>query len=212
MALTGLAMTAFLVAHLSGNLLLLLPSSVAFNSYAHKLEQMEVLVILVDIALLVFLIKHVLTGFSIARLNKTARPQAYAVVKPAGEPSRKSLASSLMPLSGITLLLFIIWHIATFKFGPGIQEGYVTQINGSEVRDLHRLVAEEFQKPAYVIGYVFCMLLLTMHLFHGVRSAFQSLGVNHVAYNPVIRYGSQGLALLLGLGFTILPVWIFICG
>ena len=81
-----------------------------------------------------------------------------------------------MILTGLVLLAFLVIHIWQFKFGPAIEEGYVAQLHGENVRDLHRLVVETFKKPGYVLFYVFSMSLLGMHVRHGFWSALQSMG------------------------------------
>jgi succinate dehydrogenase / fumarate reductase cytochrome b subunit len=91
-------------------------------------------------------------------------------------------------------------------------EGYTTTIDGEEVRDLYRLVIEEFQKPWYTLFYVVCMFLIGFHLRHGFWSAFQSLGVHHPKWSSHIYTLGLLVAVILGLGFIGIPVWVFLQG
>lgn len=212
MALTGLAMVVFLVEHLTGNFLLLLTDPDPYNAYSHALISLGWLLVPAELILLGLLIVHMVAGIQVTLSKRRARPQRYQVYKTAGAPSRKTLASSTMIITGLILFLFLIVHLYTFKYGPGIEQGYVTQLKGEAARDLYRLVQEKFQEPLYVIGYSLVMILLGFHLRHGFWSAFQSLGAVHPRYTPWIRGIGIAVAIVLGLGFLMLPVWIFLRG
>jgi len=137
-------------------------------------------------------------------LGKTARPQSYTKKTWAGGPSRKSWASTTMAISGIILLIFIISHIATFKYGPT----YMVPETG--MRDLYTLVVEVFQSPGMVIFYVVAMGVVGMHLRHGVSSAFQSLGLMTPGWTPTLLSVGLGLAVILAAGFALIPVWVYL--
>ena len=212
MALTGLAMVVFLVEHLSGNLLLLAARSEPYNTYAHTLLSLGWLLVPAELILLAFLLVHMLAGVQVTLSKRRARPRAYRVLKSAGAPSRKTLASSTMIISGIVLFLFLVAHLYTFKYGPGIEQGYVAEIRGETGRDLYRLVMEKFQDPIYVVGYSLVMLLLGLHLRHGFWSAFQSLGADHPRYSRLISTLGVVVSILLGAGFLLIPAWIYLRG
>jgi succinate dehydrogenase / fumarate reductase cytochrome b subunit len=108
-----------------------------------------------------------------------------------------------MAITGTIILLFVIRHIIHFKFGPSIAEGYAVTVGGEEIRDLKRLVVEEFQKPLVVFFYVAVMALLGWHLRHGVWSAFTSLTVKDKAYSATIKSAGVALAALLAVGFLL---------
>ena len=111
-----------------------------------------------------------------------------------------------MIYTGLTLFVFLALHLKTFKYGPY----YQTVVDGVVMRDLHRLVIETFQSLWYVVFYVACMALFFFHLRHGFWSAFQSLGVNHPRLNNHIMLAGKGIAAFLGVGFLIIPIWIYI--
>jgi succinate dehydrogenase / fumarate reductase cytochrome b subunit len=202
-ALTGLLLVGFLIAHLAGNLLILVGGD-SFNAYGHALIT-NPLVVPAELALLVLLFVHM--GKAIAHVirARNARPEGYEKKTWAGGPSRKSWASTTMALSGIFLLAFLIVHIATFKFGP-----YYASADAG-VRDLQRLVVEVFTNPLYAVFYVIAMGVVGLHLRHGVSSAFQSLGLmaSNVWATRLLRLG-LALAVLIAGGFALIPVWVYL--
>lgn len=212
MSLTGVVMFGFVVGHLVGNLQLLSGDADIFNRYGHFLVSLGGLLVLVELFLIACLVIHVVTALQIVWGKRKARPQAYASQKSAGGKSRKSLGSSTMIYTGLLVLVFIVIHVRTFKYGPAEAEGYVTTIDGVEVRDLHRLVVEKFQQIEWVVGYVAAMILLGVHLSHAFWSAFQSLGFYHERYTPVLYSAGRALAVLISLGFLIIPIWIYFSG
>ena len=115
-----------------------------------------------------------------------------------------------MIFTGSLLLVFIIFHVWTFKFGPGISEGYVTIVNEEPARDLYRLVVETFKNPLYVVGYSVVMILLGLHLRHGFWSAFQSLGAIRPSARRTLRLVGSVIALLLTIGFLSIPIYIYL--
>jgi succinate dehydrogenase / fumarate reductase cytochrome b subunit len=212
MSLTGVVLFGFVVGHLVGNLQLLSGNADVFNRYGHFLVSLGGLLVLVELFLIGCLVIHVVTAIQITLGKRKARPQAYASTKSAGGKSRKSLGSSTMVYTGLLVLVFMVIHVRTFKYGPAEAEGYVSSIDGVEVRDLHRLVVEKFQQIEWVVGYVAAMILLGVHLSHAFWSAFQSLGFYHERYTPVLYSAGRALAVLISLGFLIIPIWIYFSG
>lgn len=206
MGLTGLLMIGFLIAHLIANLLLFSNNPDPYNLYTHKLASMGWLLIAVELALVAFFLVHVVSGISVYLGSRKARGSNYVRTGDAGPPSRKNLASKTMIWTGIILFFFVIFHLITFKFGTN----YPITVDGVEMRDLYRLVYEKFQELPYVISYVAIMVLLGYHLRHGFWSAFQSLGVHHPRYTPIIYGAGIVIALILAVGFLLMPIWIYI--
>jgi len=214
--ITGLALVGFLVGHLTGNLLILAGPE-AFNHYAKFLHSLGhgAAVIVAEIALLGFFVFHAITGISIwLKKRKAAGGPGggsgggrYAVSGHAGGPSRKGVSSQNMIWTGLIILLFVVLHIVHFKFGPDASDGYVfVDSMGVEMRDLHALVIEEFQNPFIVGLYVISMLLLGLHLRHGVWSALQSIGLSNPKLTPVLYTVAGAFGLLLTFGFIMLPL------
>ena len=203
-ALTGLGFAGFLVMHLGANLLVLV-SPHGYNEYSHKLIS-NPLIYLAEAGLALLFVTHAVKAVLNFFANKRARPAGYETKRRAGHTSRKTLASTTMIVTGTWLLVFIIVHLKTFKFGP-----WYDTPDGS-MRDLARLVNEDFRKPFYVVFYVLSMGVVGLHLRHGLSSAFQSLGVNHPRYNGLILKTGLVVAILMGLGFAAIPIVIFFAG
>jgi len=208
--ITGLGLVGFLLAHLTGNFLLLVGKD-AFNHYAHWLHELGhgAVIPLAELGLLAFFGFHAVTGVRIW-VNKTrARKSRYAVSGNAGGASKKTVASKSMLISGILMLVFVVLHVIHFKFGPDAGDGYTyIDKHGEEMRDLYTLVVEEFKKVPMVMLYVGAMIFLGLHLRHGVWSAIQSLGLARPQLSGLIYTFSLLLAIVLALGFIVLPVWI----
>lgn len=216
--ITGLVLCVFILEHLSGNLLLLHKNPGPFNRYAHWLHSLGEVLIVIELGLVAVFAVHIIMGISVAVRKTEARPRAMRYFKTAGagHPSRKSLSSVSMLVTGIVLLAFVIIHLKMFKFGPGVEAEYVdahlTEIHGEEVRDIYRLVEEEFSNIWTVIGYVAVMLLLGLHLRHGFWSAFQSIGIGHPRYAPFIYAVGIVFAAAMAVGFLLLPIIIYFRG
>jgi len=202
MAATGLLLLGFLIVHLSGNLLIF-KSAEAFNEYSETLLA-NPLIYVAEAGLFALFVAHLVSGIAVTLKNRAARPVPYEKKTWAGHASHKSLASTTMIYTGIIVLVFVPLHIWTFKFGT-----YYASASDPHVRDLHRLVVEEFRNPLLVVWYVVAMLVIGFHLWHGFGSAFESLGVGY--RKPLRRFG-QVLALVLAGGFLLIPVIVFLIG
>jgi succinate dehydrogenase / fumarate reductase cytochrome b subunit len=203
MALTGLLLIGFLVAHLAGNLLVFSPTPDAFNAYSEALVS-NPLIYVAEAGLLLLFVAHLVSGILVTVKNREARPVPYRQTARAGHTSHKSLASTTMILSGLVVLVFVPLHLWTFKFGP-----YYAASGATPVRDLHRLVVEVFQDPVHVIWYVLAMGVIGFHLWHGFGSGFESLGV---AYRTPLRRFGQLLAIVLSGGFAAIPIILYLTG
>lgn len=207
--LTGLGLTVFVVTHLIGNLTLFLGAE-AFNAYTKFLHDLlhGAFIWLADIGLVLFFGAHAASGISVARRRRSARPVGYRASGDAGGRSRKTVSSRTMIVSGLLLLTYVVYHVWHLKFGPE----YVTLVHGEPSRDLYRLVVEEFSKPWVVAVYVGAMLLLGLHLYHGLWSMFQSLGAMNRRAAAVVYPAGAALAVALAVGFLILPLYILLGG
>jgi succinate dehydrogenase / fumarate reductase, cytochrome b subunit len=202
-ALTGLGFAGFLVTHLAANLLVLVDTQ-AYHKYSHALIS-NPLIYIAEAGLVALFATHAFKGIAVTLRNRRARGQGYEVKKRAGHTSRKSLASTTMIVTGIWLLLFTIIHLKTFKFGPWYEtpEG---------MRDLSRLVHEVYREPLHVVFYVLSMIVVGLHLSWGLSSAFQSMGLEHPRYNSLVRNAGLAIAIVMGVGFALIPVVIYFGG
>jgi len=214
MSLTGLALLGFLVAHLLGNLPLLLPGELGhtvFNKYAYHLETLKLLVVIAEWVLIALVSLHILISLVIYFGVRKARPVGYcAAERTKGGESRNNLSSRHMLLLGLVVIAFVVFHVWQFKYGPGIAQGYKTKLEGDEVRDLYRLVVETFKNPLFMLLYVASLGFLAFHLRHGVWSAFQSLGAMPGRWSRPFYFALATLGVLLAVGFIALPVAIFL--
>lgn len=202
MGLAGLVWSGFVLMHMAGNLLMFV-SPDAYNSYGHALTSGNV-IYAVETVLILALLTHVLLAINLTRQNKAARATSYAVS--AKGAKSVTLASRTMGVQGSLILVFIILHIITFKYGTY----YETNVNGVPMRDLHKLIVEVFQSPGYVGWYLVCLILLGFHLSHGVGSIFQSFGWMNGRYQPVLKKISYLYAAVVALGFIAQPLYVFL--
>ncbi|HEX6810275.1 MAG TPA: succinate dehydrogenase cytochrome b subunit [Planctomycetota bacterium] len=195
MAITGVLLFGFVVVHLLGNLKLLGgPDSI--NGYAKWLSDLGALLWVARIGLLAVFVLHVATAVRLARANKQARPVAYAkqgtVVA--------TFASRSMVLSGLTLLVFVVYHLLHFTFGVTNPEHYARKGLNAGGHDVHAMVTSSFSVPAIAIAYVAFQLVLFLHLSHGIQSFMQTLGLNHARYTPLVKTLSWLFAALVAGG------------
>lgn len=199
--LSGLFLTLFVLGHVTGNLLVFVGAE-AYNKYGHALVSNPA-IYLVEAVLLLMLLFHFYTAIKLTLENAAAKGSRYAVNSKTikGTP----LVTKTMHHQGMIILVFIVLHLLTFKFG----DIYKVTYDGVEIRDLFRLMVEVFQNPAYVVGYIFSMIVLMFHLSHGVSSALQTLGFNHPRYTSIINKIGWGVALYVSLGFIVQPLYLY---
>ncbi|WP_372368192.1 succinate dehydrogenase cytochrome b subunit [Candidatus Uabimicrobium sp. HlEnr_7] len=194
MAITGQCFCAFLVVHLAGNLTLFLGQK-QFDMYAGQLEKLPMLVYPAEAVLILLALFHIGAALKLTLENKSARPVGYAVYK---SKAAGDWASSKMFITGVFILGFLVLHLIQFKFGE--------RPDGS----LYNTVFSAFTQPLWVGVYVAFIAILSTHLSHGFQSAFQSLGINHPKYTPIIKKTSYVYAFVMWAGYTSIPLWIFI--
>ena len=191
MAVTGLLLYGFLLGHMAGNMLLLKSDGGAeFNAYSEFLTDHPLLVP-VEIGLVAIFLFHVYLAICVSRESKLARNSSYVKTKAVG---RRSAASYTMIYSGFVILVFVVLHLKTFKYGD---------LAGGTLYDL---VVGTFGDLIYVTWYVVAMLVLGFHLWHAFHSAFQSLGLSA---RPKMKIVSVLLGIAIAGGFGIIPLAIF---
>ncbi len=189
--LTGLGLCLFILIHMLGNLLIL-SGPQEYNLYAHQLHEIKILEVL-EIGLFGLFLGHIFTSVVVNIKNKVAKGDSYK--KRASGQKKTSLADRFLIVQGAVILVFLISHLITFKFGTY----YEIVIEGEPVRDIYRLVKEFFQSHLYVIGYVFSLSILTVHVIHGLPASLKTLGFYHPSYIPWIK----GFSWVFGLGILI---------
>jgi succinate dehydrogenase cytochrome b subunit len=205
--LTGLALFGFVVVHLIGNFTLFIGPG-PFNDYAHFLETAVHgwLIYAFEAVLIPIFLFHIISAFVVAWTDKrAARETGYKTLKNAGGKSRKSLSSITMIYTGALILVFVIGHIFLFKFADH-------EVGADGVKNLYKTVVTTFKGVGFTAFTVVAMILLGFHLRHGFWSAFQSLGLANDKYLPILEKLALVFAILLAVGFILIPIILFLTG
>jgi succinate dehydrogenase / fumarate reductase, cytochrome b subunit len=202
---TGIGLFLYLIIHIAGNVIVFFGPTV-FNQYSHTLLA-NPLVPVIEVGLVIIFLIHIFKTAKMYLGNQQARPVRYAQKKYAGSPSRKSFSSSTMIFSGLWLLVFVIIHVKTFKYGPEYDASGV-----AGMRDLYRVEMENFANPFVVGFYLLSMAIVGSHLWHGVASAFQSLGADQLRWTPRLLVVGKVAAVLLAGGFMVIVLWAHFAG
>lgn len=198
MALTGLALVGFIVAHLSGNLLVFKGQD-AMNAYAAWLKSQGPLLWVARAGLFAVFAVHVYLGIRLKLLSSRARPVPYHY----DETLQASWASRSMILTGLMILGFTIFHLAHFTWGAS---PYFDRLDGQGRHDVFAMVVHDFGNPLVVLIYLAALALLSAHLSHGISSLFQTLGLNHPHYARLLRRTGVAIAALLFFGYATIPI------
>lgn len=207
MSLTGLFLMLFLIGHVAGNLLLFKnDGGQAFNEYAHFMSTNQ-LVLILRILTFSSVIFHLIYSIILTKNNKEARPVAYA--KTSASPGTTWMSRN-MGILGFLILVFLIIHLRTFLYEMQFGEVPFVTYDSGEVKNLHAIVVEAFSKLWYTALYVFFMIGLAFHLGHGFHSSFQTLGVRHAKYTPIIKKTGLAFSIIIPALFAAIPLYIYI--
>ncbi|MBE0656860.1 MAG: succinate dehydrogenase cytochrome b subunit [Bryobacteraceae bacterium] len=193
MAVTGFVLCGFVAGHMVGNLQLFAGPE-KLNHYAELLQSLGGALWAIRGALLLAVGLHIAMALQLTKLKWEARPTAY--VKKASIAS--SYASRTMIWSGPIIGAFLIYHLLHFTTGQAHPEF----VRG----DVYRNVVTGFQNPAVALFYMVANILLAIHLYHGVWSMFQSLGVAHPRYTPMLKTVAKGYGYVIGIGNVSMPL------
>ena len=207
MAVTGLLLVAFVIGHMAGNLQVFIGPA-KMNGYAAFLKSTGELLWLVRIGLLVAVILHVVMALQLTRIKQLARPVDYH----GRQPQVSTLASRSMRWGGVLLLVFIVFHILHFTTGTvfPLASRPDALYPAYSHTDVYGNVISAFHVPWVVGFYVVAMLFLMLHLFHGAWSSVRTLGLTRPSPHPLHRRVATGIALIVWLGFTAVPVAVFL--
>jgi succinate dehydrogenase / fumarate reductase, cytochrome b subunit len=206
MALTGLFIILFLVVHLIGNLQLLKnDNGEAFNVYAKFMTSNPVIKTISYVNYACFII-HALWALFLTIGNRRARgTQRYAVVK-----NSSPWTSRNMGILGTLILIFLVIHLKRFWYEMHWGDIPTVNYDGEEVKDLYTTVETAYAQLWYVALYVFSMMVLAFHLWHGFVSSFQTIGLNHPKYNPLIALVGKAFAIIVPALFALIPIWMYL--
>lgn len=199
LAVTGLLLLGFLVAHMLGNMSLFQGQN-ALNSYAAWLQGHPLLWVMRAGLALVFAV-HVWVAVQLSLENRASRPQRYA----GRRHFETSGASRYMLVTGVLVVLFVVYHISHFTLGAVDPLAYAGT-DGQGRHDVYSMVVRSFQNPWLAGSYIVAMVMIGFHLVHASRSLFQTLGVNHDSYNGAIRFVSHGVVAIFVLGNCSFPI------
>ena len=208
MAATGIFLCIFLIVHLSANCILLLPEEVArglYNSYSTTLRESS-LIKIVAYLLYLSIVLHVVYALLITIRNRKAKPVRYKVNR---SEENSSWTSQNMGLIGIVILLFIVVHLANFwariKLGIGEAPGFDAEGNV----DVYEVTYSLFQNIYYVVFYTVLMIPMGLHLHHGLKSGFKTLGFHHKKGLKTLAKVSLIYAAIMAIGFGIIPFIVY---
>ena len=205
MGVTGLIGIGFVILHMAGNLQAFVGRQ-KINAYGALLHgPLAELTWLLRIVLIVAVILHVLMAYQLTRISAAARPIGYQ----RKEPQVATLASRTMKWGGVLLLVFIVVHLLHFtteQIDPAGWRG-MTDMRGD--RDVYGNIVGSFQIWWVTAFYVIAMIALGLHLYHGAWSSIRTLGYAKSTPKPLHRKIALGVAVIVWLGFTVIPVAVF---
>lgn len=194
MAVTGLCLIGFLAVHLLGNVMAFAGAE-AFNGYAAKLHSLQPYLSVFNIVLASLGMVHIVVGIILFFENLKARPTKYEVYN---NPGGLTIGSKTMAYTGVLILIFVILHLLKFTFVD------------KSVTPIYQQMAVTFANPAWVLMYVVAMVIVAVHISHGFWSMFQTFGINHPRYLPLIIKLGLVVTFVFGIGFGILPIYLLI--
>ena len=202
MALSGIAFLAFVIVHMYGNLKAFAGHD-AFNEYAEHLREIgepllphEGLLWIIRVGLIVALVVHVYCAVVLWRRAARARTTKYVMKKQTGA----TRASLLMRWGGLTILLFLVWHLLNFTIGK-------VNVQGGATNDPYDLLVDTFDVWWLTLIYIVAMLALGAHLHHGIWSAAQTLGwTGTAARRRRAKTAGFVIALIVAVGFSLVPL------
>lgn len=200
MALTGLIGYGFVIGHIAGNLLMFAGPN-AINAYGEALQNLPFGGVWIARAILTAaVVVHVILAIKLKKENLTARPVAYAK----NNTKVASKASLSMAWTGGLILFFILFHLAHFTWRVVAYDGPYFDYQGRF--DIFAMVVASFEQPALAALYLAGMVLVGFHLTHGSQSLFQTLGLNHLRYNRIIKFLPPFIGWIVALAGMSIPL------
>jgi succinate dehydrogenase / fumarate reductase, cytochrome b subunit len=199
MAFTGAFMTFFILVHMVGNLESF-GGQEALNHYARLLRTLPPALWAFRVLLALSAVLHIVAGLRLWWLNRRARPVGYTKQT----MQETTLIARTMIYSGLFIAAFVVYHLLHFTFRT-VDASYQTMHDPRGWHDVYGMVGQAFSSRGQAGFYFVMMLLLGLHVSHGVESMLHTLGINHPRYNPAIRWLGPLFAVLIVLGFVSVP-------
>ncbi|MDF1579552.1 MAG: succinate dehydrogenase cytochrome b subunit [Desulfuromonadales bacterium] len=204
MAVTGALLLGFVIVHLLGNSSVFLGPD-GINSYAENLHNLGPIVWVFRLVMLGLIVVHIWFGVSLTLENSAATPIGYA----SQEYRRATFSSRTMIYTGLALLAFIIYHLLHFTVQITDVEFAARQnMDAINRPDVFGMVVNGFKQTFTTVLYVVAMIVLFLHLSHGVQSILQTVGLSNDKSLPVVTLAGKGLAFVLLLGYISIPILI----
>lgn len=200
MAVSGLLLLLYVIAHLAGNLTIF-GGRDAINSYAEGLRVYLPLLWAARVGLIVTVTVHIIAAASLFAENRRARGGRYRVFRTRTTP----FYARSVALTGLFILFFVIYHLLHYTFGV-VQPAGFHQVDPQGRHDVYAMVIYGFSSPLVSAVYVAAVAFLCMHLAHGIPSFFQTLGWRHVKYRRAIDLSGPILALIIFIGYASIPL------
>ncbi len=202
-AISGQLMVLFVIVHLLGNSSIFIPGGI--NAYAAHIHALPPLVWAIRAIMLAAIAVHIYFGIQLTWENRAANPSTYAVKK----KLKANFASENMIWTGLLLGLFVIGHLLqfTFRVTPDVASRLSSLASGPEF-DVYSMVVGSFQNGAIAAVYVAAMVVLFLHMKHGIQAFFQSMGWNNDCTLPVISRIGKAIAIIFLIGYSVIPVFI----
>jgi succinate dehydrogenase / fumarate reductase cytochrome b subunit len=200
MAITGVMLVGYVFAHLLGNLQIYSSDAEQINRYAGFLHNPANAAALwaARSVLLLAVVLHIIAAIQLWLQNRAARPVGY--VKKADLPA--SYAARTMIWSGPIVGAFVIFHVLHLTAGKVLELREL----GPNMPDVRYNVITGFSNPWVSGFYILAMILLCLHLYHGMWSMFQSLGISHPRYSALVKKAAAVLAVLVAVGNCSIPI------
>jgi len=211
MAFSGLVLVLFIIGHMLGNLQFFMGPEV-INAYAYHLHHLPgapFSLWAIRAFLFAALAVHVWMAILLTKENRAARPESYQGQK----HNVATYASRTMPITGVLILAFIVFHILQFTTRV-VPEDYNKTIGTSTIEvghvdleyfDVYAMMVSGFSSPLISLFYIVTMGLLCMHLSHGVHSMFQSIGLRNESWRPRLKLAAAAFGWIIFLGFASIP-------
>jgi len=209
MAVTGVALLGFVLAHMVGNLQVF-SGEEKLNAYAHFLQSLGPGLWVMRLGLLAIFVLHIWAAVRVSATSRAARPVEYAYKK---KDLATSYAARTMLMSGIIVTLFVAYHVMHFTLGwvdMAGSYGQTVMLDGEEVPNVYAMVVGGFQHPFTAITYIIANLVLALHLSHGAASLLQTLGLRSSANAKVVKGFGYTIGGIVAVGNVSMPLAILL--
>jgi len=195
MAVTGLSFCLFVTVHMMGNLTIYAGKD-SFLSYVDHLHSFESLVTVAEFGLILLAVLHAGMGLFLFLENRRARPAPYAVKKSAGG---QTIGSWTAPYTGLLILVFVVVHLIKFRF-----------VDKMTIDDFVILSKTFADFGFWTLFYIAGVIVVAIHVSHGFWSGFQTLGLSHPKYMPLVERLAIIFSFIIGIGFASIPVFVLL--